>query len=242
MLYRHFTHDLSSLSWHSMKLPERKLDKGTCCSQHTKYPARANQWKFRKYDSWRGISYLERWQGEKQGRERIAILCRAVWRYLTNRVDSWPSVYTKARLYCNATAKRTVNECYVNGARYTVDYMKNSVLFLLSVYGRGSTKHFILPRVPCERREEYSPPPGFCRTQFPFRVCSAISTKKARVQSLGRGLGIDLRHRCFKHGRLNVALSRVTNPSKTAVYTTDASMSTTNLVYRSVLCTPWMFL
>jgi hypothetical protein len=76
------------------------------------------------------------------------------------------------------------------------------------------------------------------RKQFSLRVCYAITINKSHVQTLGK-VGVYLQNPVFTHGRLYVAISRVTSLGglKVLIAEEDGSCvsETRNIVYREVL-------
>ena len=73
------------------------------------------------------------------------------------------------------------------------------------------------------------------RTQFPVRLCFAMTVNKSQGQSLGQ-VGVDLCTPAFTHGQLYVALSRVTSLDGLTLLPSEQSPShTDNVVYPEVL-------
>ena len=75
------------------------------------------------------------------------------------------------------------------------------------------------------------------RRQFPVRVAFAMTINKAQGQTLER-VGVYLCNKCFAHGQLYVAVSRVGHPShlRFAVKPdADGNFRATNIVYDEVL-------
>ena len=73
------------------------------------------------------------------------------------------------------------------------------------------------------------------RTQFPIRLCFAMTINKAQGQSL-QTVGVDLQQSCFSHGQLYVALSRVTNVARLFIlFHKDRPRRTENIIYPEVL-------
>ncbi|PXF44603.1 ATP-dependent DNA helicase pif1 [Gracilariopsis chorda] len=124
---------------------------------------------------------------------------------------------------------------HVNGALYTVEDMQSNVLFLPLASGVNRGNPLCLPRMPCGPGDDNFPVPNFTRTQFPVRVCFAITTNKAQGQSYSGRIGLDLRDGCFTHGQLYIAFSRTTNPSNIVACLPAGSTSTNNVLYHEVL-------
>lgn len=124
---------------------------------------------------------------------------------------------------------------HVNGARYVIENMTGSLLYLRVAVGSHEGTRLCLPRMPCGPGDDNFPVPGFTRTQFPIRTCFALTANKSQGQSFGGRIGLDLRDMCFSHGQLYVALSRTTHPSNVTVLTTQADSKTKNVVYPEVL-------
>jgi hypothetical protein len=73
------------------------------------------------------------------------------------------------------------------------------------------------------------------RTQFPLRLCFAMTVNKSQGQSFNY-VGVDLRTPPFTHGQLYVALSRVTNMANLSLLLPeDESLTTDNILYPEVL-------
>jgi ATP-dependent exoDNAse (exonuclease V) alpha subunit len=73
------------------------------------------------------------------------------------------------------------------------------------------------------------------RTQFPVRLCFAMTINKAQGQSLKR-VGVDLRQSVFTHGQFYVAMSRVTDVNNLDVLLPESSDGRVeNIVYEDVL-------
>ena len=126
---------------------------------------------------------------------------------------------------------------HVNGARYVVENMTPTLLYLRSTSGSRTGVRLILPRMNCTVSKDDFPILGFRTCQFPIRVCFAMTVKKAEVQSIRGTLGIDLLGQCFSHGQLYVALSRTTNPRNVFICTADGSRRTKNVVFTEVFDT-----
>ncbi|XP_060184048.1 uncharacterized protein LOC132613812 [Lycium barbarum] len=68
-------------------------------------------------------------------------------------------------------------------------------------------KHVFIPRIPLLCSPDEKLPIQFQRTQFPVRLCFAMTINKAQGQTLD-SVGIYLREPVFSHDQLDVALSR----------------------------------
>lgn len=105
------------------------------------------------------------------------------------------------------------NEGHVNGTRYVVVDMTESLLLLQSVSGRHQGDQIARPRINCSSGTEDVPIPGF----KPIRAFFAMTIDKAQGQSVFGRLGIDVSKPCFSHGQLYVASSRTTNPKNNII-------------------------
>ena len=72
------------------------------------------------------------------------------------------------------------------------------------------------------------------RHQFPIRPCFAMTTNKARGQTLDF-VGIYLHEDVFSHGQLYVAMSRVRRYTSLAIPMNNVDGYTNNIVYPEVL-------
>ncbi len=81
------------------------------------------------------------------------------------------------------------------------------------------------------------------RHQFPLRLAYSMSINKSQGQQYLKCV-VDLTKHSFSHGHLNVALSRITDPSNMAIFTCDYDWDpydkriwTSNVVYKEILDT-----
>ncbi|KAJ7946864.1 ATP-dependent DNA helicase [Quillaja saponaria] len=97
-----------------------------------------------------------------------------------------------------------------------------------------------IPRIPFLPLENEKVPFPFKRTQFPIRLCFAMTINKAQGQTLDH-VGIYLPEPVFSHGQLYVALSRTRNGSSIRLLIVPSTKEscldqlTTNVVYKEVL-------
>lgn len=92
-----------------------------------------------------------------------------------------------------------------NGTRLIVKQLLWHVIQATIITGCAKGEDVFIPRIPIIPTDATVP---FKRTQFPVKLCFAMTINKAQGQSL-RIAGIDLRKPCFSHGQLYVACSRV---------------------------------
>ena len=124
---------------------------------------------------------------------------------------------------------------HVNGARYVIEDMTNTLLFLRVTTESHEGNRLCLLRMPCGPGDDNFPVPGFTRTQFPILTCFALTMNKAQGHSCGGRIGLDLLDHCFSHGQLHVALSRTNYPSNVTILTPESNVTTRNVVYPEIL-------
>ncbi|KAL5568508.1 hypothetical protein UlMin_025083 [Ulmus minor] len=106
--------------------------------------------------------------------------------------------------------------------------------------GYYSGKRVFLPRIPFILLENNKYPFPFKRTQFPIRLCFAMTINKAQGQTLDY-VGVYLPQPVFSHGQLYVALSRAKTVESIKVFIKPIIQGklhdtyTKNVVYKKIL-------
>jgi ATP-dependent DNA helicase PIF1 len=116
-----------------------------------------------------------------------------------------------------------------NGTRLIVKQLLKHVIQATIMTGCAKGEDVFIPRIPIIPSDETIP---FKRTQFPVKLCFAMTINKAQGQSL-RIAGIDLRTPCFAHGQLYVACSRVGKEEN--LHFLAPNGQTKNVVYQRAL-------
>jgi len=128
----------------------------------------------------------------------------------------------------------SLREGLCNGTRLRVVGIRRTSLQVAILGGKFNGIVRLLPRIKLTITEEDLP---FIleRTQFPVRLCFAMTVNKSQGQSLEQ-VGVDLRTPAFTHGQLYVALSRVTSLDGLTLLPSEQSPTLTdNVVYPEVL-------
>lgn len=126
-----------------------------------------------------------------------------------------------------------------NGTRLSCRHFSKNVIEAEILTGQQKGKQVFLPRIPFLPLQTQQNPFAFKRTQFPIRLCFAMTINKAQGQTLDF-VGLYLPQPVFSHGQLYVALSRAKKKSSVVVLLHPESQgcevgSTKNIVYDDVL-------
>ncbi|XP_019255007.1 PREDICTED: ATP-dependent DNA helicase PIF1-like [Nicotiana attenuata] len=143
---------------------------------------------------------------------------------------------------CPIILLRNLNHCegLCNGTRLTCCDFKTHVISAKIASGDFKNTHVFIPRIPLMSSQDEKLPVQFKRTQFPVRLCFAMTINKAQGQTLDF-VGIYLREPVFSHGQLYVALSRAkaSNCVKLLIRPpnpdSDDDHSTYNIVYDEII-------
>ncbi|XP_019246007.1 PREDICTED: uncharacterized protein LOC109225707 isoform X1 [Nicotiana attenuata] len=143
---------------------------------------------------------------------------------------------------CPIILLRNLNpyEGLCNGTRLICCDIKTHVISAKIATGDFKNKHVFIPRIPLLSLQDERIPVQFKRTQFPVRLCYAMTINKAQGQTLDF-VGIYLREPVFSHGQLYVALSRAKSSSCVKVLIQPSTLanrddhSTYNIVYDEII-------
>jgi ATP-dependent DNA helicase PIF1 len=126
-----------------------------------------------------------------------------------------------------------------NGTRLVCRRFSSNIIEAEISNGQHKGKRVFLPRIPFLPLETQQNPFAFKRTQFPIRLCFAMTINKAQGQTLDF-VGLYLPQPVFSHGQLYVALSRAREKKSVKVLLSPESTNvvfgcTKNIVFQDVL-------
>ncbi|XP_027166384.1 uncharacterized protein LOC113766387 [Coffea eugenioides] len=119
---------------------------------------------------------------------------------------------------CPLMLLRNLNpaEGLCNGTRLICKELGQHTISAEIVFGHHRGKRVFIPRIPLQTPDNDKNGIPFIRTQFPVRLCFALTINKSQGQTLDY-VGIYLREPIFSHGQLYVALSRAKTAAKVKV-------------------------
>ncbi|GFX21390.1 ATP-dependent DNA helicase [Trichonephila clavipes] len=116
-----------------------------------------------------------------------------------------------------------------NGTRLRITKLGQNILGATILTGVGKGKSVIIPRIPTIPSDL---PFQFKKVQFPVKLSFAVTINKAEGQTL-KVAGVHLEKRCFSHGQLYVACSRVSDARNLHIFAPNGK--TYNIVYKNIL-------
>ncbi|KAG5594043.1 hypothetical protein H5410_035275 [Solanum commersonii] len=143
---------------------------------------------------------------------------------------------------CPVILLRNLNptEGLCNGTRLICHDFNSHVISATISSGDFTNKHVFIPKIPLLASQDEKLPIPFKRTQFPIRLCFAMTINKAQGQTLDF-VGIYLREPVFSHRQLYVALSRAKCSNNVKILICPATAedtndhSTYNVVYEEII-------
>ncbi len=116
-----------------------------------------------------------------------------------------------------------------NGTWLCIKQVLRHIIEATIITGCAKGQNVFIPRILLMPSDT---PFDFRRLQLPLKLCFAMSINKAHGQSL-RVAGVDLTNKCFSHGQLYVACSRVGSHSNLHIQAPQGK--TENVVYKETL-------
>ncbi|XP_027181704.1 uncharacterized protein LOC113780084 [Coffea eugenioides] len=144
---------------------------------------------------------------------------------------------------CPVILLRNLNpmEGLCNGTRLICRELRHNTICVEIAMGQHRSKRVFLPKIPLQTSDSEKNGIPFKRTQFPVKLCFAMTINKSQGQTLDY-VGIYFREPVFSHGQLYVALSRAKSSSAVKVLIVPATYrdvvtecKTRNVVFDEVL-------
>ena len=128
---------------------------------------------------------------------------------------------------------------HCNGARYFIKKLTPKIIHAVLAVGPNKGNELFIPRIKFHP-EDKNIPFEMERSQFPVRLCFAITSNRSQGQTLTCA-GIYLKNDFFGHGQLYVAMSRVGNPKGLSIFKPKLNEKdvlyqyTRNVVFKEIL-------
>nr|XP_027102854.1 uncharacterized protein LOC113724113 [Coffea arabica]XP_027108986.1 uncharacterized protein LOC113728823 [Coffea arabica] len=144
---------------------------------------------------------------------------------------------------CPIILLRNLNpmEGLCNGTRLICRELRHNTICAEIAVGQYRGKRVFLPKIPLQTSDSEKNGIPFKRTQFPVKLCFAMTINKSQGQTLDY-VGIYLREPVFSHGQLYVAISRAKSSSAVKALIVPATYrdvvtecKTRNVVFHEVL-------
>lgn len=140
---------------------------------------------------------------------------------------------------CTVMLIRNINlsEGLCNGTRLKFLNMTSESNYIMKCQKLDFEKTIVyIPRIKLSTAELSDLPFTLWRTQFPVKLCFAISINKSQGQSFDNvGLYFPLNSRIFSHGQLYVAMSRCKSKAGLKLFIENENQTIDNIVYREIL-------
>ncbi len=128
-----------------------------------------------------------------------------------------------------------IDEGIVNGTRMRILETGTNILVCEVLSGCRPGRVIFIPRIKleCTKGKGLSVP--FYRTQFPVKLCFAMTVNKSQGQTLDKvGLKLD-QNELFAHGQLYVGCSRTRKAEDLKILLKSGTKKTKNIVHKSIL-------
>uniref|UniRef100_A0A914YUL7 ATP-dependent DNA helicase n=1 Tax=Panagrolaimus superbus TaxID=310955 RepID=A0A914YUL7_9BILA len=154
--------------------------------------------------------------------------------YKTKNIKGLPSY--RLRLRKNAIVmlirNLSIEDGLCNGTRLVVTNLLKHNLVVKKINIDGSlSDEILIPRISLTVKHGVV---DVTRHQFPVKLGFCMTINKSQGQTMDK-VGVVLKHECFSHGQLYVALSRVRSTEGLKIVLPEDKTSTANIVYKRLL-------
>ena len=151
----------------------------------------------------------------------------------SRRPSGFPDHSLRIKVGAPVMLLRNLQNGLVNGTRMVIRTKDEKSLQCEIMVGARKGNMVSIPRIPMyDRSNEF--PWTMIRTQFPVRVCYAMTIHKGQGQSMDK-VGVYIGHEIFAHGQLYVGLSRVKRDLGLKVFIKGGKRLVKNIVYKEIL-------